>query len=358
MHRSAGFYFCLLAGVSKRTVYNMNILVIRFTSMGDVICVTPLFTYLHEKFPDAKVYFLTDAKYAELFKDDSRIFQAIGQEKSRKKDPILQLIDVHWDRVVDLQNNHRSVRVRKSLLFRGTTGIVKKNYLPRMLLLFMRMNFYDPFDTVPRRYIKAGTNHREAPEDIPPLKVVLEANNCKVIHDSFFSNGVIRPVIALIPFSSWKNKEWPRHYFLYVGRYFLSKGWHVVILGGPNDRSAAEELKKGIGPRCSALAGRISLYQSACVLKRCSLALGNDTGLSHLARACGVKTGIVYGSTTFHFGFFPFSSPSYRVFQTEIFCRPCHPHGGNFCLLSARLCLKRIKPDVIIRGLEELYLCT
>ena len=326
--------------------------------MGDVICATSLFACLHKKFPGSKVYFLTDAKYAELFKEDPRIFKVIGQENSRENDPVFQLNAVQWDKVVDLQNNQRSKRARKSLNFRGTIGVFRKNYLPRMLLLFMRMNCYAPFDTVPRRYVKAGLGTGEIPEEIPALNVVLENDNCKAIHGSFFSNGVIRPVIALIPFSSWKNKQWPRRYFLYVGRYFLSKGWHVVILGGPDDRSAAEELKKGIGPRCSALAGRISLYECACVLKRCSLALGNDTGLSHLARACGVKTGIVFGSTTFHFGFFPFGSPSYRVFQTEAFCRPCHPHGGNFCFLGARPCLKRIKPDVIIRGLEELYLCT
>ncbi len=340
----------------------MNILVIRFTSMGDVICVTSLFEYLHQKFPDSKVFFLTDAKYAELFKDDPRIFQVIGQEKNKESQAVLQLINVQWDNVVDLQNNRRSIRVRKKLLqgraFRGTIGVFKKSYLQRQLLLFARLNFYDPFDTVPRRYIEAGTGLRIMPGEIPALKVVIAVKNCKTIYDSFFSNGVIRPVIALIPFSSWKNKEWPRHYFLYVGRYFLSKGWHVVILGGPDDRIAAQELKKAIGPRCSALAGQISLYQSACVLKRCSLAFGNDTGLSHLARACGVKTGIVFGSTTFHFGFFPFASPSYRVFQTEIFCRPCHPHGGNFCFFGPRPCLKRIKPDMIIRGLEELYLCT
>jgi heptosyltransferase II len=337
----------------------MNILVIRFTSMGDVICVTSLFTYLHEEFPDSKVYFLTDAKYAELFKNDPRIFQVIGQEENKENGPVSR---VYWDKVIDLQNNKRSVRVRKTLLpgqvLSGTLGIFKKNYLPRMLLLFMRMNFYPPFDTVPRRYLKAGAGLGKIPEEIPPLKVVLKTNDCKAIVDSFFSNGMIRPVIALIPFSAWKNKEWPRQYFLYVGRYFLSKGWHVVILGGPEDRSAAMELKKAIGQRCSALAGLISLYQGACVLKRCSLALGNDTGLSHLARACGVKTGIIFGPTTFHFGFFPFGSPSFRVFQTEIFCRPCHPHGGNFCFLGSRPCLKRIKPDMIIRGMEELYLCT
>ncbi|MGB7569802.1 MAG: hypothetical protein WBM07_18210, partial [Chitinivibrionales bacterium] len=106
----------------------MNILVIRFTSMGDVICVTSLFEYLRRKFPDSKVFFLTDAKYAELFKDDPRIFQVIGQEKNKVSQAVLQLINVQWDNVVDLQNNRRSIRVRKKLLqgraFRGTIGAV------------------------------------------------------------------------------------------------------------------------------------------------------------------------------------------------------------------------------------------
>lgn len=346
--------------------------------MGDVIFVTSLFEYLHTKFPGSKVYFLTDAKYAELFKDDPRIFQVIGQEKNIENGLFSQLINIRWDKVIDLQNNKRSIRVRKKLMLgrvsrqspAGTPrapqsarsgfqlGIFKKNYLARMLLIFMRLNIYNPFDSVPRRYIKASAPSGDASGEIPGLKIIIETSKCKAFVDAFFPDNLIRPIIALIPFSAWKNKEWPRHYFLYVGRYFLSKGWHVVILGGPDDRSPAEELAKAIGPRCSALAGRTSLYQSACVLKRCSLALGNDTGLSHLARACGVKTGIVFGSTTFHFGFFPFAGPSYRVFQTGIFCRPCHPHGGNFCLLGARPCLKRIKPDMILRGMEDLYLCT
>jgi len=134
-----------------------------------------------------------------------------------------------------------------------------------------------------------------------------------------FQWPVVRPLIAILPFSAWKNKEWSRDSFCTVGRYFLAKGWDVAIFGGPEDRQTAIDMQMKIGQRCKALAGQLSLYECACILKQASLAVGNDTGLSHLARACEVKTGMIFGSTTFHFGFFPFGDPPFKVFQTEYF---------------------------------------
>ena len=334
----------------------MKILVIRFSSMGDVILATSLFSYLKNACPESEIYFLTDARYSGLFKDDTRLVQIVGQEKNVDDDAFLRLLFTKWDKVIDLQNNARSARVLARLSPGAAVGRFNKKYLQRMLLLFARVNCYGPADTVALRYIMAASEDVETTSmTAPSPHMIIAAGTGDALYRSLFSNGVVRPVIALVPFSAWKNKEWPKHYFLVVGRYFVSKGWNVALLAGPEDQQAALELKKNIGDRCSALAGQLSLYEIAGLLKRCTLALGNDTGLSHLARACGVKTGVIFGSTTYHFGFFPFGNPPYRVFQTDLFCRPCHPHGGNRCLLGNRPCLKRISPETVIKGLEELH---
>jgi heptosyltransferase II len=324
--------------------------------MGDVILATALFAYLEKRFPGSTIDFVTDARYAELFKDDTRIRAVIGIDK--KKDDACggQLALMQWDKIIDLQNNARSRSLRKKLGFATVPGVFNKLHRNRWLLLLLRINAYGPFDSVASRYVRAAENSPQQRPEIPPVRMIITADHCQELPENVFSKGLIRPIVALIPFSAWKNKQWPERYFIFVGRYFLAKGWHVVILGGPDDREAAEGIKKGIGERASALAGKISLFQSACLLKRCGLALGNDTGLTHLARACGVKTAVVYGSTTEHFGFFPYGSPSYRIFQTELFCRPCHAHGGNFCFLGSRPCLTRTKPENVLRGLEELHI--
>ena len=139
-----------------------------------------------------------------------------------------------------------------------------------------------------------------------------------------------------------------------MARHFQKQGWIAVIFGGPDDAVRAGSMQQRIGNSCIALAGKPSLYENGCLLGGFSLALGNDTGLSHLARACGVRTGFLYGPTTRHFGFYPYGDPPFLVFETPLFCRPCHAHGGNVCLRLTHRCLRRIGPDTVIKGLEEL----
>ena len=139
-----------------------------------------------------------------------------------------------------------------------------------------------------------------------------------------------------------------------VGKHFIKKGWNVVLFGGPEDTAQATALKNEIGDSTISFAGSLNLYEIGCFLKKCTLALGGDTGLSHLARAAGVKTGIIYGATTCHFGFFPHGEPPYKIFQSNRFCRPCHAHGGNFCWRMSRPCLSSIAVDEVIGGMEKL----
>ena len=129
-----------------------------------------------------------------------------------------------------------------------------------------------------------------------------------------------------------------------------------MIMGSQSEQEQADQLRSLIGSKSISLAGALSLYQCGCVLSKCNLALGNDSGLSHLARACGVKTGIIYGPTTHHFGFFPLGTPAFKIFEKEMFCRPCHPHGGNICLRLKHNCMREIKPEIVIRELLELFL--
>jgi heptosyltransferase II len=334
----------------------MNILVIRFSSMGDVILVTSLFSYLEKKYPGSKVYFLTDSRYAELFRDDNRIFKVVGREKKSVNNDFLSLLPDKFDRMIDLQNNSLSSGILKLFAPCEQTGRFDKRHSRRLLLLLTRINLYKASDSVALRYVNAAETGQKAAGILPPQpQMILNAQKSDMLFKSLFCNDVIRPAIALIPFSAWKNKEWCRQYYKTVGCYFHAKGWNIAVLGGPDDEHAAVELKKDIGEHCIALAGLISLYETACILTHCTLALGNDTGLSHLARACGVKTGIVFGSTTHHFGFFPFGKPAYRIFQAKILCRPCHPHGGNICMLGCRPCLKKIQPENVIKALDELY---
>jgi len=84
----------------------MKILVIRLTSMGDVILTTPLFSFLKIRYPDSSITFITDPAYEELFSGDPRLVKVIAFRKNGTIDD--SLLKTEWDLVIDLQNNHRS----------------------------------------------------------------------------------------------------------------------------------------------------------------------------------------------------------------------------------------------------------
>jgi heptosyltransferase-2 len=333
----------------------MNILIIRLSSLGDVVLATSVVEYLKSSFPQSSIWFATEQEYAGLFTADPRVTRVVALERGKEGKAVSELSGVAWDNIVDLQNNGRSVRIRRHIPAKAPVSVFKKRRLERAVLLLGRVNLYPQGDSVIARYARAAGYSGHDPRDFPPARLCLDERTCEQAMRFFPSSAVVRPAVALFPFSAWKNKEWPIAKFAFVGRYFAIKGWDVFIAGGPQDTRAGESLRRSIGERCVSVAGKLSLYETACLLQRCRLALGNDTGLSHMARACGVKTGVIYGPTTSHFGFYPSGNPPFRVFEASQFCRPCHAHGGNICLTGSRNCLKKIPPEAVIAGLENLY---
>ncbi len=329
-----------------------KILIIRFSSMGDVVLVSALFAALKSCYCDSEITFVTDPQYTELFKDDHRLYRVCGV--SKKGNAVdCGLLQKSWDLVIDLQNNQKSKAFLALIRQKKKVGTFAKPYLKRALRLITRTGKYSEKDMVVVRYLAAAGIGYDVSK---PQSCQLFFNTSVLpehIREQTHTGEIIRPIIALIPFAAWKNKQWPQDRFVNVGQYFLVKGWDVCILGGPQEMKEAEEMARLTGNRCFSLAGKLSLYECGCFLKKCSLALGNDTGLSHLARACGVRTGIIYGPTTRHWGFYPQGEPSFKVFESFFLCRPCHAHGGNLCLIN-RGCMKAIGSDLVIKGLLEL----
>ncbi|MBN1127874.1 MAG: glycosyltransferase family 9 protein [Chitinispirillaceae bacterium] len=328
----------------------MNILVIRFTSLGDVVLVTALFSYLAERYPDAGITFITSPEYAPLFHDDRRLQRTLvvaDVDDGVKGGP--------WDLVVDLQNNRRSRRLVATLRSRPRVGRFDKMHLARWALLALRLNIDDHSRHVAARYIAAAAEGSDQP--VPPSPRLFFSEECRNRPIAWYreqTDDLSRPSIALFPFSAWKNKEWPLLGYRSVGGYFLAKGWNVAIFGSSLEAARAEVLSKAIGSRCVSTAGKLSLHECGALLTHFSLALGNDTGLAHLARAAGVKTGILFGPTTRQFGFYPYGEPPSMVFEKELFCRPCHAHGGNRCLRLTRPCMRSIDDREVVNGLERL----
>lgn len=327
----------------------MNILVVRLSSMGDVILASAVFDLLKDHYPDAAIDFAAGELYAPLFTTDTRLAQVIPYSRTDPSSAMQACAAGRYDWVIDLQCNRRSAQLVRSAGAEIVSRFHKRRW-KRLLLLTFRYSSYAPSDTVVARYLRAAGwdgsgDVAYLPRVTPPAVTQLPAG---IALDS------VKPVLALLPFAAWRNKTWPLAYYEEVVRRFVEKGWQAVVLGGPADRTEADRLQRSLGDACVSIAGRVPLDQSAAVLAGARLAIGNDTGLTHLARAVGVKTVAIFGSTTWHFGFYPFGPPPFRVLETSLNCRPCHAHGGNWCYRMRRPCLTTILPEQAIQALEAL----
>jgi len=132
----------------------------------------------------------------------------------------------------------------------------------------------------------------------------------------------------------------------------------IVVVGGPEDVGLADEVLKAVeggGGRWRAVnaCGRLTLRQSAEVIRRAAVLVTNDSAPLHFAQAVGTPTVAIFGSTVPAFGFGP-RGPRDRVVQRDgLSCRPCSAHGPPSCPLGHHLCMKSLSVEDVLLAIEE-----
>jgi heptosyltransferase-2 len=189
------------------------------------------------------------------------------------------------------------------------------------------------------RHLHVGYTEREVAE----VRAVLAAEGIP-------RNAMI---VGLCPGSIWGTKRWPAEHYAAVGREFVHRGRHVVILGGPDDRAVAEEVAQGIGPGAHNVAGKTSLKALAAWMDKLELLITNDSSPLHVAAARGTATVAIFGATVPAMGFGPFHSQS-LVVENEMACRPCSLHGPKACPKGHFRCMTQLLPASVIAAADEL----
>lgn len=162
-------------------------------------------------------------------------------------------------------------------------------------------------------------------------------------------------LIALAPGSVWNTKRWPSERFSALARMLRAARFGVVLVGGREDK----ELSAGIASEAGGegilnAAGELSLLQSAELIRRCRVAVSNDSAPAHLAVAMRVPVVSIFGATVPAFGFAP-GGPFDAVVETEgLPCRPCGIHGGRSCPVGTFECMLAIGPEQVHSKILEI----
>ncbi|MBV8362317.1 MAG: glycosyltransferase family 9 protein [Deltaproteobacteria bacterium] len=134
-------------------------------------------------------------------------------------------------------------------------------------------------------------------------------------------NSVNTPLVAIAPGAKRPTNRWPVERFAEVGRY-LKDNFAILVLGGASEQKICAEVATAVGRSTLNLAGKTSLLESAEILRRCRLAICNDSGTQHLAAAVGTPCISIFSRRDLKGKWWPYGS-QHTVLYKDIGCHTC-----------------------------------
>jgi heptosyltransferase-2 len=330
-----------------------NILLVRFSSIGDILLMTPLMRALRQRHPDARISVVTKSEFVPLLAHNPRLTEVIGWSVET---PLVslgrRLRAAGYSHQLDL---HGSLRSRALRWYAGGTWTTyPKHRLARTALIRTKRDLYRDRRPVAERYFDAA-RHLDVVSDQGSLELFLPRPALDAAGD-FLSERALGPerqLIAVAPGAAHFTKRWPTHHWTALVGRLVRNGNDVVVVGGPRDRVVAESVAAAGGSHAASAAGVFDLPGTGALLKRARALIAADSGVMHLATAVGTPVVALFGPTVEAFGFFPYHAKA-TVLQRDLPCRPCSSHGGPTCPLRHHRCMQDLQPGDALEALRKL----
>lgn len=322
-------YFC------KKSVLK-KILIIRFSSIGDIVLTTPVIRCVKQQVPDAEVHFAVKKSFYAVVKANPFIDKIHVLEDDLKAFT-RELKDEKFDFIVDLHRSLRSNYIRASLL-RPSATFPKLN-MRKWFLVRFKLNLMPDIHIVDRYFVA-----------VRQLGVVNDENGLDyfIPEDEEFDvqslpEGFRAGYVALVVGAKHVTKRMPVHKLVDVCKQLNSP---VILLGGKEDALIADEVVAGTGPQVLSMCGKLSLNRSASLVWQSASVITHDTGLMHIAAAFRKKIVSVWGNTVPELGMYPYlpgeEEKSVVIEVKGLTCRPCSKLGYERCPKGHFKCMELI----------------
>ena len=317
----------------------MKVLIIRFSSLGDVVLASSLIDPLYNL--GVEVDFLTFKPFGDIFRYDYRLNRIIEVEKKSLKS-FLQLKYFSsilkrekYDYIIDIHSNLRTFII--TYLSKIKTIRYNKNSLKRRLFLYksFRKLLANKNFNVLYAYLETLRHFGiENYKDYRP-RVILnqeDFNNLDKLPEKF---------VVLGTGARYRNKIYP--YFNKIADILIKNNFNVVLIGSKDDKEKDKNVYK---ETFIDLRGKLSLRQSMAVISRAIGTISNDSAVAHFSRAVRTPVLMIYGATHPYFGFAPLEDEGDYIIK-NIDCQPCDLHGKSKCKRKSLECLD-IEPEIIV----------
>lgn len=334
------FYFSALG--------NMKILIIRFSSIGDIVLTTPVVRCLKEQLEEVEIHYLTKRKFAEVLDGNPYLDKVLVFDQSLSE--ILALLKYNkYDLIVDLHKNFRSKKVKNYL------GIKSVSYHKYNIAKWLLVNFKKdmmPASHIVDRYFQA-VNEFGITNDGGGLNFYAHHQNKEVLDD--LPPAFVNNYVAVVVGAMYETKAMPTEK---LARLCQNLDLPVVLLGGQKEKDRGEAIKELVGDKAFNACGNYSLGGSAAFIMAAKKVISHDTGMMHIAAALDKEMVSIWGNTVPAFGMSPYYSPKSNTISMiaevkNLACRPCTKLGYNKCPKKHFKCMNEIKESEIISFVNQ-----
>ncbi|ASS50789.1 MAG: glycosyl transferase [Candidatus Fluviicola riflensis] len=326
----------------------MKMLVVRFSSIGDVVLTTPVVRCIAQQLPETEIHYITKKAFLPVLEGNPHIDKIIAIESS-VSEKIAELQAENYDVIIDLHRNVRTLRLKRALGVKSY-AFPKRN-IEKFLLTNFKINRMPDVHVVDRYFeaVKAiGVKNDGLPCELflaPADEVNLAEHNLQP-----------KRFVAVAMGAQFATKQMPIHLMADI---LSGIELPIVLLGGPTDLERSDLLKQQLSSQQVVdFCGKITLRQSAFVVSQAKAILTGDTGLMHIASAFSIPIVSVWGNTVPAFGMYPYAPQDLSLYSihevNNLSCRPCSKIGYKECPKKHFNCMemqdeKAIQADLLKR---------
>ena len=314
-----------------------KVLVIRFSSIGDIVLTTPILRCLSNQI-NAEIHYLVKSSFASVVEQNPYIHRLhIFQDSLRNT--IESLSQVPFDYVIDLQNNLRSWRIKRALDL-PSTSFNKENFAKWLMVNFKIDRLPDVH--IVDRYMAAATKELTIQNDGKGLEVFFSRQPLNLPKGTF---------VALVIGAAHATKRLTTSQLIRLSSGGIN--YPLVLVGGPQDEQVARQIQEAC-PDVTNLVGQCDLKGSMQIIDSAALVISHDTGMMHIAAALKKPIISIWGNTIPSFGMYPYypeglDIPNAQFEVPNLSCRPCSKIGFDQCPKKHFNCMHLQDMEGIIR---------
>lgn len=329
----------------------MKILIIRLSSLGDIVLTQPIIKILKNRYPESEISYLTKKIFAPIVTTFPGVDKIIEWEGIQITKAVLK--KESYDLIIDLHKKLRTKMVCYYSNYKKFVSYDKKHFLRWLIVKKLtKKSINSTLDLYSSALKKININDEYS---YPKISVSLQSIAKAIELLTNYNLNFSKYKIAVFPGATHSTKMYPLNYLA----KFISlvpKSWNCqfIIMGSYKEKELGLNLKRMVGDNLIEICGATDLELLPAVLSQMDGVISNDSGSMHIAAALNLPQIAIFGATHTSLGFRPLNKKAI-VLQSNIKCQPCSLHGGKYCKKGSFECMTSIKPSFLLSKFKLMF---